>query len=185
MFEPEDPGASYSRHESDGQRLDRNYGELLQELRVAQTGVQILFAFLLGTAFQQRFAQISTAERALYVTTLICAACTSILLTAPVSVHRVLFRQHRKDALVALTGASAAVGLVFLALTMLSGLTFVLAFVVNLKVALGVSIALAVLVIFAWVVFPLLSLRIRRAKSGAVEPHRSVSSRHRDVGVSS
>mgnify|MGYP003693665643 CR=1 FL=1 len=95
---------TYSRNESEADRLDRNYAEMLQELRVAQTGVQILFAFLLSIAFQQRFNDIDAFQLTVYVITLLCAAVSALLLIAPVPAHRVLFRQHRKDELVTFTG---------------------------------------------------------------------------------
>ena len=86
--------------EADSARLDRNFAELLQEVRLVQTGVQILFAFLLALAFQQRFASVNLFERILYLVALSSAACASILLTAPAAVHRVLFRRNIKDEIV-------------------------------------------------------------------------------------
>src|SRR6266581_6983428 len=106
----------YSREESEAQRLDRNYAELLQELRVAQTGVQILFAFLLTIGFQQRFASITTFQRGVYVTTLVAAAVAAVLLIAPVAVHRLLFGRQLKNELVTFTARLAVGGLVFLAI---------------------------------------------------------------------
>src|SRR6266581_2987996 len=103
----------YSREESEAQRLDRNYAELLQELRVAQTGVQILFAFLLTIAFQQRFASIDAFQRGVYVTTLVAAAIAAVLLIGPVAAHRLLFGLRLKDELVTFTGRLATGGLVF------------------------------------------------------------------------
>ncbi|MDT4906886.1 MAG: hypothetical protein QOI69_127, partial [Pseudonocardiales bacterium] len=97
----------YVRDESDAARIDRNYSEQLQELRVAQAGVQILFAFLLGIAFQQRFESITDFQRALYIGTLICTAVATALFIAPVAVHRVMFRRHLKDELVEFTGRVA------------------------------------------------------------------------------
>ncbi len=82
------PDAEDERGESEAERLDRNYGELLQELRVTQTGVQILFAFLLTLAFTQRFAQITSFQRGTYVVTLLFAAGAAALLIGPVSFHR-------------------------------------------------------------------------------------------------
>jgi len=70
--------------------------ELLQELRVAQTGVQILFAFLLSLVFQQRFAEITEAQRWIYVVTLLMSVVTAGLLVAPAAVHRVTFRRGLK-----------------------------------------------------------------------------------------
>jgi len=78
-----DQKGSYEREESAAHRLDRNYGELLQELRVAQTGVQILFAFLLGIAFQQRFTTLETGERTLYVITLVSSAIAARTRSSP------------------------------------------------------------------------------------------------------
>jgi Kef-type K+ transport system membrane component KefB len=144
----------YARDETDASRLDRNYGEQLQELRVAQTGVQILFAFLLGIAFQSRFAQITTPERVLYCITLICAACSAILLISPAAAHRILFRRHLKDELVALTAMVAAIGLVFLGIAMLTGLALVLTVAVDETFGIVVSVALAAVLIGVWYLAP-------------------------------
>lgn len=81
----------YTRTESTAHRLDRNYEEMLQELRVAQIGVQILFAFLLSIAFQQHFTEITPFQRTVYIVTLVFTAAAVALLTAPVAVHRALF----------------------------------------------------------------------------------------------
>src|SRR6185437_5639709 len=105
------PQPTYSRNESAAHRLDRNFSELLQELRVAQTGVQILFAFLLSIAFQQRFTSLQNYQRVFYLVTLMAAALAAVLLIAPVAVHRMLFRQHLKDEVVALTSRLAVAGL--------------------------------------------------------------------------
>ena len=145
---------AYSRNESEAQHLDRNYSELLQELRVAQTGVQILFAFLLSIAFQQRFNQINTFQRTIYVITLLCAAMSALLLIAPVPAHRVIFRQHRKDELVTFTGHVAAGGLIFLISAMLGAVLFVLDWVVNLPVALVAVAGLAATGAWFWWVRP-------------------------------
>lgn len=145
----------YSRDgESEAERLDRNYGELLQELRVAQTGVQILFAFLLGIAFQTRFTQISSYQRGIYLVTLVAAACAAIMLIAPVAVHRMLFRRHQKHELVVVTSRLAATGLVFLAIAILSAVLFVVSVVVNLTVAIVFTGVLAVLLTGTWWVLP-------------------------------
>jgi hypothetical protein len=88
------------RAEAPLQRADRNFAELLQELRVAQTGVQILFAFLLTLSFMDRFAAIDAFQRGVYVFTLVASAMTAALLIAPVAVHRLLFQRGRKRELV-------------------------------------------------------------------------------------
>lgn len=80
--------AAYARHETALERDDRNFVELLQELRVTQTGVQILFAFLLTLAFTQRFTELDSLQRGTYVTTLLLSVAAAVLLTAPAAVHR-------------------------------------------------------------------------------------------------
>lgn len=146
--------ANYDRDESEAERLDRNYGELLQELRVAQTGVQVLFAFLLGIAFTQRYTSLQTYQRYFYVVTLIAAACTAIFLIAPVAVHRLLFREHRKDEVVAFTSRLAAIGLTFLALSMLTSVLFVLDVVLNLTASIIVTAVLAFTIAVVWWLLP-------------------------------
>ncbi len=144
----------YSRDETDAERLDRNYAELLQELRVAQTGVQILFAFLLTIAFQQRFAALSTFQRDVYLGTLIAAAVAAVLLIAPVAAHRLLFRQGLKDELVAYTGRLAGAGLVFLTLAILGAVLLIVDVVVGAPAAAVVTAAMALLVLLVWYVLP-------------------------------
>jgi hypothetical protein len=144
----------YVRDESDAARLDRNYSEQLQELRVAQAGVQILFAFLLGIAFQQRFESITDFQRHLYVGTLICTAVATALFIAPVAVHRVMFRRNLKDELVDFTGRVAVAGLVFLALAMLGALLLIVDLVVG-PITAGITTGLiATLFGYLWYVLP-------------------------------
>src|SRR5690349_19677592 len=107
------PAAS-GRDETPLERWDRNFTELLQELRVAQTGVQILFAFLLTLPFTNRFTAVTGFERGVYVVTLVAAAAATALLIAPVSYHRIVFRQGRKPQLVLIASRLAALGLLCL-----------------------------------------------------------------------
>ncbi|HEV7204102.1 MAG TPA: DUF6328 family protein [Jatrophihabitans sp.] len=151
--------ADDGRDETEAERLDRNYAELLQELRVAQTGVQILFAFLLGIAFQQRFTTIDQAQRVLYLITLTSAATAAVLLIAPVAAHRVLFRRNRKDEVVAITSRLASAGLACLAVAILSAVVLVVDFVTGVTVALTITITLGVIVAITWLVVPLLLRR--------------------------
>jgi hypothetical protein len=83
------------RDETGLERWDRNFTELLQELRVAQTGVQILFAFLLTLPFTNRFGSVSDLDKVVYVITLMASATATALLIAPVSYHRQVFREGR------------------------------------------------------------------------------------------
>jgi hypothetical protein len=106
------------RDETEAQRLDRNWSSLLQELRVAQTGVQLLTGFLLTLPFQQRFTQLDDVMRTIYLVTVACSIGATVLLVAPVSMHRLLFRQHRLKTLVARAHSYAMVGLVLLAVAL-------------------------------------------------------------------
>ena len=144
----------YERDESNAQRLDRNYAELLQELRVAQTGIQILFAFLLTIAFQQRFTHLSSVQRGLYVGTLCCAAIAAALFIAPAAAHRVVFRRHLKHELVSLSGRLAATGLVFLALTVLGAVLLVVDLVAGPVAAWILTAGLACLFAWLWYLLP-------------------------------
>jgi hypothetical protein len=104
------------RGESEVQRVDRNFIELLQELRVAQTGVQILFGFMLALPFTPRFAALSTWQHGVYLATLACSALAAALLIAPVGYHRMVFRRRLKHQLVESGHRYAVAGLVLLLL---------------------------------------------------------------------
>ena len=145
----------YERHESEAARLDRNYAEQLQELRVAQAGVQILFAFLLGIAFQQRFKDISDFQKTVYVITLLSTALAAAFFIAPVAIHRIMFRRHLKDELVATSSRLAAFGLVFLALSMLGALLLIVDVVVNTTAAWIVCGAMTVVFVYLWLLLPI------------------------------
>jgi Family of unknown function (DUF6328) len=101
--------------ETEKERLDRNLGELLQELRVALPGVQVLFAFLLVVPFNQRFPEITTFQRTLYFVTLLLATAATICLIAPTAHHRVEFRQQDKERIVFGATKLAIAGLALLA----------------------------------------------------------------------
>lgn len=113
------------RDESEGERLDRNLGELLQELRVALPGVQVLFAFLLAVPFQQNFTQITPFEKKVYFATLLCTAMSAALLIAPSSYHRLTFHLQQKHDLVFLANRFTIAGLTFLALAMTGAIILV------------------------------------------------------------
>ena len=103
--------------ETESERLDRNFDDLLQELRVSQNGTQILFAFLLTVPFSNGFAKTTSFERGLYFATLILAALSAAMLIAPAVMHRVLFREHMKAALVRTAGRVALGGQALLTVT--------------------------------------------------------------------
>jgi O-antigen/teichoic acid export membrane protein len=157
----------YTRDEPEAQRLDRNYAELLQEVRVAQAGVQILFAFLLALAFQPRFAELDTFDRAIYLVTLLAAAVAALLLIAPVAVHRILFRRRLKNELVVWTGRLAAGGLACLLIAILGAVLLVVDLVSG-PLAAGIAVcALALIAIVFWCALPVRWLARSRSADDA------------------
>jgi hypothetical protein len=116
----------WGRHETPEERADRRWSDLLQELRVAQTGVQILFGFLLTVVFQQRFTQLSSTDRHLYTVTVLLGAATTGALVGPVSMHRLLTGRRLKPETVVLASRLTVLGLVLLLCTMASSLLLVL-----------------------------------------------------------
>lgn len=115
-----------SEHEeTEQQRLDRQLNQLLNELRVAMPGVQVLFAFLLAVPFQQRFAQVTDFQKNVYFVTLLASAAASALFIAPTAYHRLMFRAHDKPRLVALSSKFALAGLLALAVAINGALLLV------------------------------------------------------------
>jgi hypothetical protein len=150
----DDAWNSEQRAETPLQRADRNFAELLQELRVAQTGVQILFAFLLTLSFMDRFTTLDEFQRSVYVFTLVASATTVLLLVAPVAVHRLLFQRGRKRELVRVGHRIAVTGLVSLAVTVMAGMLLVLDVVVGRGAAAAVVAAIMAGSIALWIGVP-------------------------------
>lgn len=120
------PGApDYRRHESRAEQLDRNWAELVQELRVIGTGIQILFAFLLSIAFQARFAKTTAFQKDVYLSTMFGSFTAATLFIAPVALHRFLFQFGVKDELVTLTNRIAIAGLAVLSAAMVGAILLV------------------------------------------------------------
>ena len=148
--------------ETEEERADRNFGDLLQELRVAQTGVQILFAFLLTIPLQARFETLNTWQRDVFVAALLFSALATACLIAPVAYHRVLFRQRLKDLIVRSTSRFAMAGLVFLGLAIVCSVHLVLDLVLNRAIAVAAAGALGVLLLTLWWLLPLRQRQRRR-----------------------
>ncbi|MDQ6839575.1 MAG: DUF6328 family protein [Actinomycetota bacterium] len=144
----------YGREESRSHQLDRNWAELLQELRVIGTGVQILFAFLLSIAFQARFSATTDFERAVYVATLLLAGLSTALMITPVAVHRFTFRERVKDELVAITNVLAIAGLVVLSLAMTGSVLLICDWVAGAWTAAVCTAGTVVVFGTAWLGFP-------------------------------
>lgn len=141
------------RDETPEEHADRNYAELVQELRVAQNGVQILFAFLLPLPFLADFPDTIAFTR-VYTGALLCSASATICFIAPVAFHRSLFRQGRKEEIVRLAHRISLVGLALLAISMGLASWLVLALLWTPDSAWGVVAALLAAVILVWVALP-------------------------------
>src|SRR3954452_4286438 len=115
------------RDETEEERLDRNLAELLQELRVALPGVQVLFAFLLAVPFQQGFEKITPFQKDAYFGTLICTAVSAVMLISPTAYHRLTFRYQQKRKLVFYANRFSIIGLGFLALAMTGAIMLITA----------------------------------------------------------
>jgi hypothetical protein len=151
---PEAAQVNPDRAESPAQRSDRNWAELLQELRVLQTGVQLLTAFLLAVPFQQRFAQLSDTQRHIYLVVVLLSVAATGLLIMPVALHRAVFRRHEKEALVLIANRIAQVGLGVLGLAVAG--VVLLIFEVASDAPLSIAVASATLagLILTWGVIP-------------------------------
>jgi hypothetical protein len=155
------------RDETEEERLDRNLSELLQELRVALPGVQVLFAFLLAVPFQQGFEKITSFQKDVYFGTLICTAFSAVMLISPSAYHRVTFRYQQKRKLIFYANQFSIAGLVFLALAMTGAMMLVTDYLFG-TTATVVTTALAVLAFsFFWFGLP---LRRRLSLGSGQEP---------------
>ena len=149
-----------ARNETATQRLDRNWASLLQELRVVQTGVQLLTGLLLTLPFQEEFEELDHPMRMVYLVTVACSVVATALLVAPVGMHRVLFRRRRLDRLVSAAHRCAYTGLLLLGLAMV-GVTQLI-FDTVAGCAAGVIAAVIALLTFLgfWLVLPM-AMRLR------------------------
>ncbi|MER5297150.1 DUF6328 family protein [Streptomyces pharetrae] len=125
-----DPRTGAEDTETPRERVNRRWNEILQETRVTQTGVQILFGFLLSVAFTPVFRELELLDRVIYVTTVMLGAAATASLIAPVSLHRLLSGQRMKDEVVEAAGRMMMCGMVLLALTIGCTLLLILRFVV-------------------------------------------------------
>jgi hypothetical protein len=145
--------------EAEAEALDRNWNELLQELRVTQTGLQILTGFLLTLPFQQRFSQLDTFERGVYLGALAVTVTATVLVLAPAHFHRMLFRQQEKPWMV-LAGNRCALASLYLSAVAVTTVTFLLFDVVLGRAAGAVAAGVAALAFLGvWWGVPLLTRR--------------------------
>ena len=153
--------SEHERDESPSERADRNFVELVQELRVAQTGVQILFGFLLAVSFTDAFQAEQTVDSVVLTVALLSAMLAALCFMAPVVAHRMHFRQGAKERLVWITHRLVVAGMVAFAATMELGLWLVLARVWSDTTASVVCLAMVPVIVAVWVVWPGWALRER------------------------
>jgi O-antigen/teichoic acid export membrane protein len=145
-----------ARSETGTERLDRNWANLLQELRVTQTGVQLLTGFLLTLPFQQRFDLLDHTMRIVYLVTVGCSVAATVLLIAPVGMHRLLFRRHRLAVLVAVAHRCTYAGLVLLGLALVGVTVVVFDAVAGATAGIVAGAVALIAFITFWLVLPLL-----------------------------
>ncbi|MER5383132.1 DUF6328 family protein [Streptomyces sp. NPDC002688] len=151
------------RDESAHERADRMWGDLLQEIRVAQTGVQILFGFLLTVVFQPTYRQLSQADQTLYMVTIVLGATAIGTLIAPVAFHRIVSGQRIKPQAVLWASRLTMLGLFLLLVTMTSSLLLVLRTATRDDGYVPWIVAgVAALYIFSWFVIPMV-IRLRNS----------------------
>ncbi|WGW11026.1 DUF6328 family protein [Saxibacter everestensis] len=156
--------SDYGRHETENERLDRNWVEMLQELRVMQTGVQILTGFLLTLPFQASFDRLDSSQRTGYLVLVVLAALVTGLVLTPVSLHRGLFGRGIKSRLVANSDRVVRVSLASVGLLVAGTVALVFDVVVGRTAALVVGGSLIVVLLILWLAFPFF---VRRKGSGA------------------
>lgn len=156
------PHLAYEREETESERLDRNWNEILQELRVTQTGTQILTGFLLTVAFQNRFTDLDSVQVTLYLTLVAGAIATTALGLAPVSLHRQLFRQRAKDEIVKIANRSLQLTMFGIALVLSGTIALIFDVVVGRTAGIIVGAVTLLIVMVLWLVVPMLRRLNRR-----------------------
>ncbi|WP_103944847.1 DUF6328 family protein [Thermomonospora echinospora] len=154
--------ATETPNETPAERADRNFVELLQGFRVAVTGVQVLFAFLLTVPFSQGFVRVDEADRRLFYVSLLGAAVASMFFIAPVAQHRILFRQGMKESLVHRANMYGMIGTLALAVSMTAATMLVVDYMYNGSLPVVTAALTAVLALWLWFGDPLL----RRTRNG-------------------
>lgn len=147
--------------ETEKERLNRELIELLNELRVALPGVQVLFAFLLAVPFQARFGQTTSFQRDVYFAGLALSLIATAFLIAPTAVHRLNFRANDKEAIVLISNKLVIAGTGFLALAMICVIALISDILFGKTATIIVSLLSTLLFVLLWVVLPL-SRRVRR-----------------------
>ena len=146
-----EPAEEADRSDEEQQRLNRQMTELLNELRVAMPGVQVLFAFLLAVPFQQRFQTVNAFQRDVYLFTLLAAATATAFLVAPSAYHRIAFQAHEKERIIQMGTRQFVCGIVALAVAMTGAVLLVTD--VLFQAATTIVVVVCVAAVFTWLWF--------------------------------
>jgi cation transport ATPase len=146
-----EPAEEADRSDEDQERLNRQMTELLNELRVAMPGVQVLFAFLLAVPFQQRFDTVNAFQRDVYLLTLLAAATATAFLIAPSAYHRIAFQEHEKERIIQMGTRQFVCGIVALAVAMTGAVLLVTDVLFQATTTIAVVVGVAAL--FGWLWF--------------------------------
>lgn len=142
------------RDETPNERADRNWDELMQELRVMQTGTQILTGFLLAVAFQQRFEDLDEVQHALYVSLVVIASIATVLALAPVGMHRALFGRRRKPELVRIAAKIVRIDLFVIGILTAGAMTLIVDFTTTRAAGIVTLVVSLVAVVALWLWLP-------------------------------
>jgi hypothetical protein len=163
-------------NESPEARTARNFMELLQGFRVAVTGVQVLFAFLLTVPFAPGFAKVAQTDRWLFYVALAGAAVATMFFIAPVAQHRILFRQGLKERLVRRSNIYGMIGTTALAISITAATLMVVNYLFNEPLGLVTAACAAALASWLWFIAPAID---RRAEGGQAHRERRPHREHR------
>ncbi len=152
--------------ESRDERLNRELIELLNELRVALPGVQVLFAFLLAVPFTQRFDEITSFQKNVFMVALLATAAGTIMMIAPTAFHRIRWREHDKEALLRISNKLALVGTVFLAIAMSATVFLITDLIFKAPVTAIVTSVIVLMFAWFWYAWPLLR-KVRDREGGS------------------
>ncbi|WP_213817034.1 DUF6328 family protein [Glaciihabitans sp. dw_435] len=152
--QPSEDDAPDGRDETENERLDRNWVELLQELRVVQTGTQILTGFLLAAVFQSRFEDLDAFQHTVYLVLVVTSILTTVFGLAPVSLHRLLFRRQEKGTVVTYTNRYVQITLAGVAITVAGIGMLIFDFVLGRAWGVALAVFLLILLVIVWVIIP-------------------------------
>lgn len=159
-------GQAIRPDETTTERYDRNWNESLQELRVLQTGSQIITGFLLALAFQPSFVDLTPGQRTFYLVLVVLAALSAIFALTPVALHRMVFRRQAKREVVAYGHAGLIATLMAVSLLLVGVVAFIFDVVVSDAASWIAGTALGIVMVALWLVLPAI-VRVRRRLSSA------------------